>query len=77
MTTMIMDAPAVLGFVLSQRTSMETQVMTRPYPEIKYPRMIPLDTSANPYAASVTFFTRDVVGKAKFINASGDDVPMA
>ena len=77
MTMMIMDAPAALGFVLSQRTHLETEVLNRPYPEFKYARMIPVDTSANPYAASVTFFTRDSVGKAKFINASGDDIPYA
>lgn len=74
---MIMDAPAALGFVLSQRTSLESEVLNRPYPEFKYAEMIPIDTSANPYAASVTFFTRDSVGKAKFINASGDDIPYA
>lgn len=72
-----MDAPAALGFVLSQRTSLEAQVLAKPYPEIKYPRFIPIDTSAHPYAASVTFFTRDSVGKAKFINGSGDDIPFA
>lgn len=77
MTMMIMDAPAALGFVLSQRTHLETEVLNRPYPEFKYARMIPIDTSAHPYASSVTFFTRDSVGKAKFINASGDDIPYA
>lgn len=77
MAQMIMDAPAALGFVLSQRTSLESEVLKKPYPEFKYSRMIPIDTSANPYAASVTFFTRDSVGKAKFINASGDDIPYA
>lgn len=77
MNIMIMDAPAALGFVLSQRTSLEAQVLAKPYPEIKYPRLVPVDTSANPYAASVTFFTRDSVGKAKFINGNGDDIPYA
>ena len=74
---MIMDAPAALGFVLSQRTSLEREVLTRPYPEIKYATRVPVDTTANPYAASVTFFTRDVVGKAKFLNGKGDDIPYA
>ncbi|MGL5734510.1 MAG: major capsid family protein, partial [Beijerinckiaceae bacterium] len=75
--TLIMDAPTALGFVLSQRTSLETEVLNRPYPEIKYAQRVPVDTSANQWAASVTFFTRDSVGKAKFINGKGDDVPLA
>lgn len=74
---LIMDAPTALGFVLSQRTSLETEVLNRPYPEIKYASRVPVDTTANQWAASVTFFTRDQVGKAKFINGKGDDVPLA
>ena len=75
--TIILDAPAALGFVLSQRTSLEREVLARPYPEIKYASRVPVDTTANPFAASVTFFTRDAVGKAKFINGKGDDIPYA
>jgi hypothetical protein len=72
----IMDAQAALGFVVSQRTHIETEVMRREVPEILYPRLIPVDTSANPYAQSVTFFSQDAVGKAKFINGKGDDIPL-
>lgn len=71
-----MDMQAALGFVVSQRTSIETEVLKKPYPEIKYPRLIPIDTSANPFAASVTHFAQDSVGKAKFMNGKGDDVPL-
>lgn len=71
------DAPAALSFVLSQRTHIESEVMSRPYPEIKYPRMIPVDTSANEFAPSVTFFTQDIVGRPKMINGKGDDIPLA
>lgn len=72
----IMDAQAALSFVIGQRTHIETEVMRREYPEILYPRLIPVDTSANPYAPSVTFFSQDSVGKAKFINGKGDDIPL-
>ena len=75
MTMQIMDAPAALGFVVSQRSYIETEVMRKPYPMIQYPRMMNVDTSANPYAQSVTFFTQDSVGRAKFINGKGDDIP--
>ena len=70
------DAQAALGFVTHQRTHIETGVLRKPYPEIKYPRMIPLDLSAAPFSLSVTHFTQDATGRAKFINGKGDDVPL-
>lgn len=72
----IVDAQTALSFVVSQRTHIETEVIKRPMPEIKYSRMIPVDTSAAPYAPSVTFFTQDATGKAKFINGKSDDIPL-
>jgi hypothetical protein len=71
------DAQAALGFVVSQQTHIESQVLSVPYPSIRYSEMIPVDTSANPFAASVTFFTQDQVGKAKLMNGSADDIPLA
>lgn len=73
---MIMDAPAALGFVVSQRSHIETEVLKKPYPMIRYAELIPVDTSANPFVQSVTFFAQDAVGRAKFINGKGDDVPL-
>jgi len=71
----VMDAPNALGFVVSQRSHIETEVLRKPYPEFKYAKLVPVDTSANPFAASVTHFTQDAVGRAKIINGKGDDVP--
>ena len=71
-----MDTQAALNFVVSQRSHIESEVLRRPYPEIKYSRMIPVDTTANPFALSVTHFSQDSVGKAKFINGKGDDIPL-
>ena len=76
MSKLIMDAQAALGFVVSQRSHIEPEVLKKPYPEIRYAEMIPVDTSANAYAQSVTFFSQDSVGKAKFINGKGDDIPL-
>lgn len=70
------DVQAALGFVTSQRTHIETGVLKRPYPAIRYASLIPVDTSANPFAPSVTFFSQDAVGKAKFVNGKGDDIPL-
>lgn len=70
------DMQAALGFVISQRTHIETEVLKKPYPEITYMNRIPIDTSANEYASSVTHFAQDAVGKAKFVNGKGDDIPL-
>lgn len=72
------DAPqAALGFAVSQQSHVESEILTRKYPAIRYAELIPVDTSANPFAASVTHFSQDSVGKAKFINGKGDDIPLA
>jgi len=76
MTVQIMDMQAALGFVVSQRSHIETEVLRKPYPAIRYAELIPIDTSANPFAASVTHFSQDSVGKAKFVNGKGDDIPL-
>ena len=73
----MLDAQAALGFVVSQSSHIEREVMAIPYPEIRYAEMVPVDTSANPFAASVTFFTQDQVGRAKLMNGKSDDVPLA
>lgn len=71
------DAQAALNFVVNQASYIEREVFAIPYPEIAYAQMIPIDTSANEFAASVTFFTQDLIGKAKFINSNADDFPLA
>lgn len=70
------DMQAALGFVLSQRSHIETEVLKKPYPAIRYQTYLQVDTSANPFASSVTFFAQDSQGKAKMINGKGDDVPL-
>ncbi len=76
MTFQFNDA-AALSFVVGQASHIEREVFNIPYPEIRYAQMIPIDTSAGEYSASVTFFTQDLVGKAKFINGNADDFPLA
>lgn len=77
MTFNFNDAQAALAFVTNQASHIETEVLSIPYPEIRYAQMIPVDTSAAEFSASVTFFTQDMVGKAKLMNGSGDDIPLA
>ena len=76
MTFQFSDA-AALSFVVGQASHIEREVFNIPYPEIRYAQMVPIDTSAGEFSASVTFFTQDLVGKAKFINSNADDFPLA
>lgn len=76
MTVQIMDMNAALGHVISQRTHIETVVLKKKYPQIRYAELIPVDTSAHKFAASTTFYSQDSVGRAKFINGKADDVPL-
>lgn len=71
-----MDNQAALNFVVSQRSHIEAEVLKKPYPAVRYAELIPIDTSANPFALSVTHFSQDSVGRAKFINGKGDDIPL-
>jgi hypothetical protein len=71
------DAQAALGFVVSQTTHVETAVNATVYPDIQYPSLIPVDTSAHPFAQTVTYYSSDKFGKAGWINGNADDIPLA
>ena len=71
------DAQAATGFVLSQTTHVERTVNETVYPDIQYPSLIPVDTSAHPFAQTVTYYSSDKFGKAGWINGNADDIPLA
>ncbi|MGC3519710.1 DUF2184 domain-containing protein, partial [Pseudomonas aeruginosa] len=73
----LLDAQAALGFVVSQTTYIERQVNEIVYPDIQYPQLIPVDTSAPEWIKTVTFYSADKVGKADWINGNADDIPLA
>lgn len=73
----LLDAQAALGFVVSQTTYIERQVNEIVYPDIQYPQLIPVDTSAPEWIKTVTFYSADKVGKADWINGNSDDIPLA
>jgi len=77
MTFKLLDAQAALGFVVSQTSFIERQVNETVYPDIQYPSLIPVDTSASPWAKTVTYYSSDQFGKADWINGNADDIPMA
>lgn len=71
------DAQAAMGFVLSQTSHVETQVNETVYPDIQYPGLTPVDTSAHPFAQTVTYYSSDKFGRANWINGNADDIPLA
>ncbi len=73
----LFDAQQGLSFLLSQVAHIEREVYEIQYPDIQYPDLIPVDTSANEWARTVTFFSTDKVGEADWVNHAGQDVPYA
>lgn len=71
------DAQQALGFLVSQTVSIEAQVYEIQYPDIQYPALIPVDTSANDWATGVMFFSMDKVGQADWFSHLAKDVPLA
>lgn len=75
--TKLLDAQAALGFVLAQTTYIERRVNEIVYGSIQYQDLIPVDTSAPDWVKTVTYFSGDKFGAAKWINGNADDVPRA
>lgn len=69
------DAQAALGFLISQASHIEQEVNQISYPDIQYPGLIPVDTSASPFAKTITYFSMDKFGAAQWVNGNADDVP--
>jgi hypothetical protein len=66
-----------LGFLIEQTSYIEPQVVKILYPNIQYPALIPVDTSAPEWAKSVTFYSTDMVGRAEWFHANAKDIPLA
>jgi hypothetical protein len=63
--------------MVSQATYIEPQVYRIRYPELNYAEMVPVDSTGNEWAKSITFFSIDTVGAADWFNAASSDVPLA
>jgi len=74
----IYDNPQqALGFLLSQTAYIEPEVYRIEYPEIIYQQLIPIDTAAGEWAKSVTYFSLDKVGQARWLSNMATDMPFA
>lgn len=74
---MFADANQALGFLVSQTSHIEPQVEEVRYPDIQYPAIIPVDTSAHEWAKSVTYYSMNRVGAAKWFHHYSKDVAVA
>jgi hypothetical protein len=68
---------AALGFLIKQTSYIEPGVVKQRYPDVQYSRLIPVDSSANPWAKSVTYYSSDQFGQAEFFEHLADDMPRA
>lgn len=67
---------ANLAFTISQTAHVEAGVYRHKYPEYDYASLIPVDTSANEWARTVTFFSMDGAGRAGWISGNAKDIPV-
>lgn len=67
---------ASLGFAQKQTSHIEAGVYATKYPELDYASLIPVDTTAGEFVKSVTYYSMDGAGAAKWLNGNGKDVPV-
>lgn len=73
----LLDSQQALSFLVQQASYIEAEVYKVQYPELQYSSLIPIDTSANEWAKSVTFFSMDRVGAAAWFNHMATDMRLA
>lgn len=66
-----------MAFLIQQTTHIEAEVYKVRYPDIQYPSLIPVDTSANEWAKSITYFSMDQVGEADWFSHLATDMRLA
>jgi hypothetical protein len=73
----MVDAQQALSFAISQTSYIESEVYAVQYPDIQYPELIPVDTSANQWAKSITYFSSDKTGRAGWFHGNATDIHIA
>src|ERR1051325_5797080 len=73
----LLDSQQALSFLIQQASHIEAEVYKIQYPDIQYSQLIPIDTSANEWAKSVTFFSMDRIGNAAWFNHMATDMRLA
>jgi hypothetical protein len=74
----VFDAPQeAMAFMISQATYIESEVYRIQYPDILYPLLVPVDSSASEWAKSITYFSIDKVGEAEWFDGYATDMRLA
>jgi hypothetical protein len=71
------DAQQAFSFLVSQITYIEPVVYAIQYPDIQYKLLVPVDNSAPEWVKSVTYYSTDKVGQARWFHHEGTDMPRA
>ncbi len=71
------DAQDPFGFLVSQLAHIEPTVIDIQYPDIQYPSIVPIDTSAMQWARTITYFSRNKTGEAEWFSGMGQNMPHA
>lgn len=71
------DSQQAMSFLIEQTSHIEAEVYKIQYPEIVYSQLIPIDTSANEWAKSITYFSMDKVGQADWFDGTATDLKLA
>lgn len=66
---------ASYAFMVSQTAHIEAELNEVTYEDLQYAALVPIDTSAPEFAKTVTYYSMDTVGQAKFINGNARDIP--
>lgn len=73
----LVDSQQALGFLVQQTSYIEAEVYRIQYPDIIYPQLVPIDTSANEWTKSITYFSIDKVGAADWFHGAATDMRLA
>lgn len=71
------SAQRALAFLIPELAHIEPQIYQVRYPEVRYPGLVPVDTSAKPWSTSVMYFSGDIVGEARWASSNAGDIPLA
>ena len=71
------DSQQALSFLVEQTSHIEAEIYRIQYPEFQWDKLVPIDTSANEWAKSITYFSMDKVGAADWYAGNANDMRMA
>ena len=68
---------SALSYLRRERAHVEPRVYEDPMPDIQYPSLIPVDTSAPAWVDAIEFTSMTKAGQAEWHQGDSDDIPLA